>query len=157
MCMLFYLLHTLRPLVAVLEHQGVELDWFLRLQKKAEGEAINALLSISEKGSEFFGTRHLGRCYGFPYIMRCLARYGISRPDLEDAPHPWVDFFVTSLKVGIVHANRQLKYRAKIKIPGQHLPLSLQHLVIQLPKNSRWLDARWGRRCTQGIRGRRGV
>ena len=116
--MLFYLLFTLRPLVAVLEHLGVKLDWFLTLQEGTLSKATNAQLSISEKTSKFLGMRHLGICYGFPYIMHCLARYGITRPDLQDAHHPWLDFFETSLNIGMVHVKRQLKYRARIEIPG---------------------------------------
>lgn len=79
-----------RPLVAILEHQGIKIEWFKRLQERAISDANNTLLSISEKAAEFFIIRHLGRSYGVSNIIRYLAKYGITRPQLEDAPHPWL-------------------------------------------------------------------
>jgi RNA-dependent RNA polymerase len=109
-----------RPLIAILEHLGVATDWFLRLQTLALSEANDTLLSISEDAAEFLNTRHLGRPYGFPAIIRGLKKYGISRAILEDAPHPMLDFFLRSLSVAIVHVDRELKYRARIRVPWGH-------------------------------------
>jgi RNA-dependent RNA polymerase len=106
-----------RPLIAILEHLGVATDWFLRLQTKALTEERETLLSISDDAADFLNTRHLGRPYGFGQIMRGLTKYGIKRADLEDAPHPMLDFFLRSLSVTTVHVDRELKYRARIPVP----------------------------------------
>ncbi|KIM33801.1 hypothetical protein M408DRAFT_18806 [Serendipita vermifera MAFF 305830] len=111
-------LYLNRPLIAILEHLGVAIDWFSRLQAKAISEANETLLSISDEASEFLTTRHLGRQYGFPFIMRGLTKYGVTRALLEDAPHPMLDFFLCSLSVAIVHIDRELKYKARIPVPS---------------------------------------
>jgi RNA-dependent RNA polymerase len=106
-----------RPLIAILESQGVKLQWFLKLQEMARTEANNALLSIDEYAADFLMDRHLGRPYGFPQIIRILARHGFTRPMLEEGEHPILDFFLRSLGIAIAHVDRELKYKARIPVP----------------------------------------
>lgn len=105
-------------MIAILEHLGVPVDWFLRLQSKAVTDANETLLSISDQAAEFLTKRHLGRQYGLPHIMRGLKKYGVSRAEMEDAPHPMLDFFIRSLSVATVYVDRELKYRARIPVPS---------------------------------------
>lgn len=104
--------------MAILEHQGVEVRWFKELQDKAISEADNMFLSISDKVADFFTTRHLGRSYRVDDILRYLANNGITRPQLQEAPHPWLDFYLTSIEIARVHVYRELKYRARIPVPS---------------------------------------
>jgi RNA-dependent RNA polymerase len=83
----------------------------------ARTEANNALLSIDEYAADFLMDRHLGRPYGFPQIIRALAKYGFTRPMLEEGEHPMLDFFLRSLGIAIAHVDRELKYKARIPVP----------------------------------------
>ncbi|PVG00763.1 hypothetical protein CPB86DRAFT_812874 [Serendipita vermifera] len=83
----------------------------------ARTEANNALLSIDEYAADFLMTRHLGRSYGFPQIIRTLAKHGFTRPMMEEGEHPILDFFHRSLDIAISHVDRELKYKARIPVP----------------------------------------
>lgn len=96
----------------------MKIEYFKRLQEKAISEINDTLLSISEKTADFFAHRYLGRAYYFSHIMRHLAQHGITRIQLEEAPHPMLDFFLKSLNVASIHIDHELKYRARIPVPN---------------------------------------
>jgi RNA-dependent RNA polymerase len=56
----------------------------------------------------------------------------MTRPALDDAPHPWLDFFLTSLNIAMVHANRELKYRARIRIPSGYSLVGVADVHMEL-------------------------
>ena len=93
-------------------------DWFLRLQHKAVSDATETLLSISDDAARWLARRQLGKRYGLHHIIRGLAKHGVSRAELEDAPHPMLEFFLRSLSVAAVHVDREIKYRARIPVEG---------------------------------------
>ena len=119
--------------MAILEHQGVEIEWFKKLQDKAISEVDNMFLSISEKAADFFTSRRLGRPYGVGSILHYLAINGITRLQLQEAPHPWLDFYLTSLEIARVHIYRELKYRARI--PGTGYITCLLATASDVEKN----------------------
>jgi len=102
---------------------------------EARNKTADTLLSISAEAAEFLKINHLGRPYGFPRIVGWLSKYGISRPMLEDAPHPMLDFFLRSLSIATVHIDRELKYRARIPVPDG---LSLVGVADVLEELDEW-------------------
>lgn len=123
-----------RPLVAVLEHLGVDISWFVNLQEKATGKASNTLLSIDGQAADYLMERSVGRPYGLPDIIHYLAQHGITRPQLENAPHPWYEFLIHSLSIAVLHIEREIKYKARIPVPDGHTLVGVADVHGELPE-----------------------
>ncbi|KAG8781898.1 hypothetical protein FRC15_007897 [Serendipita sp. 397] len=107
-----------RPLIAILEHQGISIEWFIRLLTDAQVQMDRTLLAINTKAADFLAGRHLGRAFGFPQLINNLFKCQITRVKLEEYPHPIYDFFLRCLDVAKAHVDRELKYKARIPVPS---------------------------------------
>lgn len=106
-----------RPLIAILEHLGVQIDWFKRLLVNAQSKMNSTLLSIDEGAAEFFESRRLGLPFDLPRILRSLEKYEVTRVKLQEYDHPFNDFWLRCLDVAKAHIDRELKYKARIPVP----------------------------------------
>jgi RNA-dependent RNA polymerase len=104
-----------RPLIALLEHLGVDESVFLELQVGA----ITAVRNIKKSfgyASAMFSQHGLGSSFRLPSLMKNMTEIlGIEVPPVAED-----DLFHSSLTFGSIHLLREIKFRAHIRVEGSY-------------------------------------
>ncbi|KAJ3519584.1 hypothetical protein NMY22_g13130 [Coprinellus aureogranulatus] len=99
-----------RPLIMLLEGLGVPFETFKRFQDMAVRETHEASQSLSKAG-KLFQCHGLGASFRIPSVMSSLASLGITRL-VGDT------FFDKCMEFAQNHVLRDLKHKARIRVPG---------------------------------------
>ncbi|KAJ3873480.1 RNA-directed RNA polymerase 2 [Lentinula edodes] len=115
-----------RPLIVLLEGLGVPFETFKYYQDLAVKEAHEAMHSL-ESASYFFQVQGIGGSFRLPTVMTLLPKIGYTM--LKD------DFFERVLDLGVKHVLRDLKYRARIPVPGAYNLVGIADINQELGPN----------------------
>ncbi|KAH7868663.1 RNA dependent RNA polymerase-domain-containing protein [Lentinula edodes] len=115
-----------RPLIVLLEGLGVPFETFKYYQDLAVKEAHEAMHSL-ESASYFFQVQGIGGSFRLPTVMTLLSKIGYTM--LKD------DFFERVLDLGVKHVLRDLKYRARIPVPGAYNLVGIADINQELGPN----------------------
>ncbi|KAJ3770047.1 RNA-directed RNA polymerase 2 [Lentinula raphanica] len=111
-----------RPLIILLEGLGVPYETFKYYQDLAITEAHQAMQSF-QTASHFFLINGLGSSFRLPDIMKDCAQFGID------------DFSKQVLNLGVQHVLRDVKYRARIPVPGAYNLVGIADIFQELGPN----------------------
>lgn len=107
-----------RPMIMLLENNGVKSNVFLEYQRRAVREAQKSLTSLDELAAtmDYYG---LGVSFATPSLIRALSFYKILEFDNLTLKHPGIPGFVSRLaQLTNVHVLRELKHHARIPVPN---------------------------------------
>jgi hypothetical protein len=102
-----------RPLIMLLETLGLEKDIFLELQRKAVKATEDAVESLAT-ASSLLDAHGLGTAFSLKSVFNSMTRMGA---DLNTRDDMW-PFLEHVLSFCANHVLRDLKYRARVPIPG---------------------------------------
>ena len=102
-----------RPLIMLLETLGLEKDFFLELQRAAVRATEDDTESLAT-ASSLLDAHGLGTAFSLKSVFNNMARMGA---DLGTEDDMW-EFLEHVLNFCVNHVLRDLKYRARIPIPG---------------------------------------
>lgn len=104
-------LYLNRQIIKILEDCGVDISWFMDLQRKA----VQELRSITERAinaATFLKTRHIGGSFYLPWLIRQL--------DVLQMPFQEDDFLSKVIEMMVLVELRSLKYRSRIPVQMGH-------------------------------------
>lgn len=108
-----------RPLVMILEDRNVRLDVFKRLQQ----ESVREVYTIDESISKFYTVlrnNSLGGTFRLGWILQRIE--GLMGIEPDDPDMSWDNAFWLRLRsVAVNHVLRDIKHRARIRIPDSHM------------------------------------
>ncbi|KAG8901072.1 hypothetical protein FRC00_009256 [Tulasnella sp. 408] len=100
-----------RPLIMILDTLGVKHSTFIKLQEEAM-ETAQAALDHPDSFATLMEMYELGKAFELPNLLRRLSRY-----NLQDL-HNRDPFFRKLSCFSLYHAKRELKFHARIPVPG---------------------------------------
>jgi RNA-dependent RNA polymerase len=106
-----------RPLIMLLEGLGIKPHIFLQLQRNTVKQTINATKDIGATASliEAFG---LGSAFHLPSVLHSLNNLQLNFASDANPSTMLTPFWMRILDCFVHHALRELKYKARIPIPG---------------------------------------
>lgn len=117
----FTIFTSIRPLVMILEDRNVRLDVFKRLQQ----ESVREVYTIDESISKFYTVlrnNSLGGTFRLGWILQRIE--GLMGIEPDDPDMSWDNAFWLRLRsVAVNHVLRDIKHRARIRIPDSHVSL----------------------------------
>ncbi|KAF7310495.1 RdRP-domain-containing protein [Mycena chlorophos] len=109
-----------RPLIALLEHHGVEKEAFLRLQRRAIDE-VHQMNDSLRWASQIFAQHGLGSAFRLPSLFNNVRnQLGLEVGDWEDHTAFHDQMIKTSIAYATMHILREIKHRGHVLIPGSY-------------------------------------
>jgi hypothetical protein len=108
-----------RPLIMLLEHLGVKDETFIGLQNDAIHSVESTRTSFQE-ASKLFQQHGFGSSFRLPSLFNNIVKQ-LKVPDDSISPHTLqCDLITTSLAYAATHVLREIKFRARIAVPGSY-------------------------------------
>lgn len=130
-----------RPIIALLESLGVPAEAFLDLQAAAVGHVRRATQD-SEAAARLLDELHLGKS------MRLSTTLSTLRKTFAIDAFASISFMKDLLRTAVIHALRQMKYRARIRLPFSHTLMGVMDESGHLNENEIYA-------CVVDMKGRR--
>ncbi|KAF9078332.1 RNA dependent RNA polymerase-domain-containing protein [Rhodocollybia butyracea] len=118
-----------RPLIALLEHHGVQLHNFIRLQDLAIDDTLRIKSSLMQAATSF-AQHGLGASFHLESLFKDVAQIlhlEIAQQGSDAADHPTVQLAILKIAIvhGMTHILREIKHRGRIRVPGSYTLLGV--------------------------------